>query len=107
MEKIVTIKRTVTEVKTDNVEDTLRKINLLRQQIKSLSYRLPACDWKKTEEMQLVNCTVDKQLLKLAKTGKYGDVYVGRGYLPVYSKNGIYYKPVYFKADEVVDVKVK
>ena len=85
---------------------TQAEIKTLLNRIRLLSQQTPAIAWCETKEFELVDVVVDKEALEASKSD--ASLYVGKGYYLQTGANGrSYYKPIYFRASEVVRVEEK
>lgn len=104
MEKIATIRKVETPSTPTNYLQIRKEMEVLSNRLRLLSVASNGIIWKQTTEMDLVNITIDKEMLEFSKNGE--DCYIGKGYKLVELGNKRQYIPVYFKEKEVLEIKV-
>ena len=104
MEKIATIRKVDTPSPTTDYLQIKQEMEILTNRLRLLSLVNNGIIWKTTQEMDLVNITIDKEMLENSKNGD--DCYIGKGYKLVDIGNKSKYIPIYFKEKEVLEIKV-
>lgn len=104
MEKIAKIRKVETPSIPINYLQIKKEIEVLTNRLRLLSIANSGVIWKTTQEIDLVNITIDKEMLNLSKNGD--NCYIGKGYKLVEFGNKSKYIPIYFKEKEVLEIKV-
>ena len=104
MEKIAKIRKVETPSTPTNYLQVKKEMEVLTNRLRLLSIANSGIIWKTTQEMELVNISIDKEMLNLSKNGE--DCYIGKGYKLVEIGNKRKYIPIYFKEKEVLEINV-
>lgn len=104
MEKIAKIRKVEIPSTPTNYFQIKKEMEVLTNRLRLLNIANSGIMWKTTQEMELLNITIDKEMLENSKNGE--DCYIGKGYKLVEFGNKSKYIPVYFKEKEVLEIKV-
>lgn len=104
MEKIAKIRKVEIPSTPANYFQIKKEMEVLTNRLRLLNIANSGIIWKTTQEMELLNITIDKEMLENSKNGE--DCYIGKGYKLVEFGNKSKYIPVYFKEKEVLEIKV-
>ena len=78
MEKIAKIRKVEIPSTPTNYFQIKKEMEVLTNRLRLLNIANSGIMWKTTQEMELLNITIDKEMLENSKNGE--DCYIGKGY---------------------------